>query len=243
MGSQEREEPPPASEGGTDAGRGWLRPGRLIWPALLVIAALGAFLLGRGGAEQDAAKAKHGLLPAGRQAPGFDLRTPAGVRHTLAAARGKVALVEFFATWCEQCKAEAPVLNRLQRGSAPGGVVFLGVNGDSEDAASVTAYRRRQRVEFPLLLDPGGQAGSTADPGTPGRVSARYGAAAYPTIYVIDARGRVAFRGSGRQSEAALRRALKAAAAGRTAGSGSAGGGCTRTETTAGPSGCTPAQP
>ncbi len=94
------------------------------------------------------------LLPLRSTAPGFRLKTPEGTPISLAALRGKVVLLEFFATWCPHCVAEAPHLARLARELRRQPVQFLSINADSEDAASVYAYHRYFGLPFPALLDP-----------------------------------------------------------------------------------------
>ena len=80
-------------------------------------------------------------------------------------------LLEFFATWCPHCQAEAPHLSKLARELKPQGVEFVSVNADSEDAASVFAYHRYFGLPFPSLVDPGQPTGSFTQQGGRGPVS------------------------------------------------------------------------
>ena len=97
-----------------------------------------------------------GLLDVGAQAPDFTLRTPAGTPVRLAALRGKSVLLEFFATWCPHCAAEAPHLRRLARSLPRSRVAFVGVDANGGDAPSVFAYHVYYDLPFPAVLDPGG---------------------------------------------------------------------------------------
>jgi cytochrome c biogenesis protein CcmG/thiol:disulfide interchange protein DsbE len=152
------------------------------------------------------------LLPTGTAAPGFTLRTPQGESVSLAEARGKAVLLEFFATWCPHCNAEAPHLRSIAESLDKARFAFVSVNADSEDAASVFAYHRYFGLPFPALLDPGTPAGSFHQPGGPGPVTLNYKVQAYPTFYVIDPKGRVFWATDGEQPDALIRAKLQAAA-------------------------------
>jgi peroxiredoxin len=152
------------------------------------------------------------LLPVGSKARDFDLKTPQGTSVRLSDFRGKAVLLEFFATWCPHCNAEAPHLAEIARQLGTSKYAFVSINGDSEDAASVYAYHRYWRLPFPALLDPGKQAGSFRSPGSAGPVSTAYRLNAFPTFYVIDPRGVIAWRNDGEQPDAVLRFELRRAA-------------------------------
>jgi peroxiredoxin len=154
------------------------------------------------------------LLPVGRRAPGFTLRTPQGQAVSLADQRGKAVLLEFFTTWCPHCNAEAPHLRRLGTSLGTRRYAFLTVNADSEGAPSVFAFHRYYGLPYPALLDPGGAPGSFDGQGGSGRVTSEYGVEAYPTFYVLSPTGRVVWRGDGEQPDALLRAELVRAAGG-----------------------------
>ena len=87
----------------------------------------------------------------------------------LAAQRGKTVLLEFFATWCPHCAAEAPHLKSIAATLRRGHYAFLSVNADGEDPASVLAYHIYFDLPFPALLDPSSHPGNLHHPGCPGR--------------------------------------------------------------------------
>ena len=152
------------------------------------------------------------LLPVGSRAPGFTLQAPVGGSVTLSDYRGKAVLLEFFATWCPHCDAQAPHLEKLARSLGRKNVAFLSVNADSENAASVYAYHRYFGLSFPALLDPGSPTGSFHQQGGAGPVTRAYRVRFYPTFYVIDGNGRIVWGSDGEQPDALLREKLLAAA-------------------------------
>jgi peroxiredoxin len=141
------------------------------------------------------------LLPVGAAAPDFTLSTPTGQQVHLAAYRGKVILLEFFATWCPHCQAEAQHLTKFFGSLPQYRFVFLSVNADSEDPVSLYAFDRFFRIPWPTLLDPGSPAGSYRQNGGAGPVTRTYGVALYPTFYIIDPRGRIAWRNDREQPD------------------------------------------
>ncbi|HZO96476.1 MAG TPA: TlpA disulfide reductase family protein [Gaiellaceae bacterium] len=153
-----------------------------------------------------------GLLPVGAPAPGFDLRTPTGARVSLRSLRGRAVLLEFFATWCPHCAAEAPHLKALEARFPRRRAAFVAIDGNGGDAPSVFAFHVWFGLPFPALLDPGGGPPATfPDHGAPGPVTRSYGVGSYPTFYVLDPRGRVAWRSIGEQPDALLERELRRA--------------------------------
>jgi peroxiredoxin len=151
------------------------------------------------------------LLPVGSAAPAFTLRTPTGAPFSLAQLRGKAVLLELFATWCPHCAAEAPHLKAMYTSLPKSRYAFVGINADSEDAASVLAYHIWFGLPFPALLDPGTDPGSFHSAGSPGPVSEKYKIHFFPTFYVIDPQGKIAWSGTGEQPDALLLHELKAA--------------------------------
>jgi peroxiredoxin len=152
-----------------------------------------------------------GLLAVGARAPDFTLRTPSGTRVSLRSLRGKAVLLEFFATWCPHCQAEAPHLRALANSLQPQGARFVSVNADSENAASVFAFHRYFGLPYPALLDPGHPPGSFTSQGGSGPVTSAYHLHAYPTFYVITPSGKVYWASDGEQPDALLRQKVLAA--------------------------------
>ena len=152
------------------------------------------------------------ILPVGVPAPDFTLSTPQGETVRLSDYRGKTVLLEFFASWCPHCQAEAPHLVRLHGNLPTKDYTFLSVNADSEDAGSIHAFERWFRIPWPALLDVGSPTGSFRQAGGAGPVTASYGVGLYPTFFVIDPRGRIAWRNDREQPDALLLQQLQDAA-------------------------------
>jgi len=113
-------------------------------------------------------------------APEFRLMSPAGAVMNLSDLRGKVVLLNFWATWCPPCDSEMPDLNAIYRqyGNEKDFVV-VGVNLQ-EQPEEVTAYARRRSIAFPVLLD------------RDGHVTGRdYRIRTLPASVIIDREGRI----------------------------------------------------
>ena len=92
--------------------------------------------------------------------------------------RGKVVLVNFWATWCRPCVEETPSLNLLQRQIASRGGLVLGVSED-DDQQDYEEFLKTYQVQFPTFRD------------TSKQVPAQYGTSMYPDTYVIARNGKL----------------------------------------------------
>jgi len=114
-----------------------------LWVALIGI---GAAILGFSVARF--------LNPPSVEAPAattdFALRDLAGKTHSLADWRGKVVLLNFWATWCPPCRHEIPIFIALQNRHAGRGLQIVGISIDSPEA--VARYWQEMRINYPLLL-------------------------------------------------------------------------------------------
>ncbi len=131
----------------------------------------------------------------GKASPPLPTAVLQGPKQTLAGLRGEPALVNFWASWCDPCREEAPQLRRLQR-SLHGAGRLVGVDY-TDKRENGRAFVARYGWTFPVLEDPDGVYG------------ARFGFSGLPTTVVLDARGRVVETLRGPQTAADLRRALR----------------------------------
>jgi thiol-disulfide isomerase/thioredoxin len=97
------------------------------------------------------------LAPASGSAPALKLADLEGRRHDLAAYRGKVVLVNFWATWCEPCREEMPSIERLRASLEGRPFAVLAVNL-AEPEARIRKFLDSVPLRFAVLLDRDGQA-------------------------------------------------------------------------------------
>ncbi len=114
------------------------------------------------------------------QAPDFTLHAMKGPNTRLQELRGRVVLVNFWATWCGPCRQEMPHLNRLHEKYKRAGLVLLGINVD-DDPANAASVAAKLGIQFPVLLD------------TDKKVSDQYDLQAMPSTYLIDRDGKVRY--------------------------------------------------
>jgi peroxiredoxin len=95
----------------------------------------------------------------GYKAPDFRLPALDGAEHSLSALRGRVVLLNFWATWCKPCEDEMPAMQRLYGALAGTGFELLAISVDEGDD-DVRAFRDRLALRFPILRDPEKQAAS-----------------------------------------------------------------------------------
>ena len=115
---------------------------------------------------------------AGTKAPAFAFRLDGKPMH-LADLRGKVVVLNFWASWCPPCQEETPALNRLQAKIAPQGGMVLAVSADESEPA-YQKFLAEQSVSFPTWRDP------------EQKVNLQYGTTIFPETYIIDRDGKIA---------------------------------------------------
>lgn len=86
-------------------------------------------------------------------APDFTLTDLDGKSYSLSALRGKVVIVNFWATWCPPCRAEMPSMEQLHRELADEGLVMLAINIEKDGRQTVPKFLTGSPHSFPILID------------------------------------------------------------------------------------------
>lgn len=150
-----------------------------LWIALAVVAVMTLYSV-FGPGESNANGAPKPSLPAGEvagSAPGFTLSDIGGKSVSLSDFRGKVVVLDFWATWCPPCRREIPDFINLQKEYGSRGVQIVGVALD--EPAKVQAFVRQNGMNYPVLL-------GTDD------IALKYGGIqGIPTTFVIDRKGKI----------------------------------------------------
>jgi peroxiredoxin len=121
------------------------------------------------------------LQPANERkaAPAFALQDSSGKTATLENYRGKVVLLDFWATWCTGCKKEIPWFSEFQKAYGPKGLAVVGVSMDEGGWKVLRPFLAEHPVPYRMLL------GDDA-------LAQRYGITNMPDTYLIDQQGRIA---------------------------------------------------
>lgn len=131
----------------------------------------------------------------GRAAPPFRLQTVEGQEVDLAELRGKVVLINFWATWCPPCRAELPDISKLHQKYAGSDAVILTVN--NEGGSIARNYVKDRKLLLEVLNDSKRQ------------ISKLYGIRAIPTVLVVDKKGIVRHHWTGQRPVDLLTKAIE----------------------------------
>jgi peroxiredoxin len=130
----------------------------------------------------------------GTHAADFKLKDLEGNEFTLSAVRGKVVLLDFWATWCGPCRRELPSIEKIYQDYSKSGVIIAGVN--DEDSGKVKSFVKKNEYSFPTLMD------------SSRKVHAAFRVRAIPSVLVIGPDGVITKHFIGGRSEKDLRAAL-----------------------------------
>jgi thiol-disulfide isomerase/thioredoxin len=112
----------------------------------------------------------------------FDAHDMTGRRWTAEGLRGRVVVLDFWATWCAPCWTEIPWLRKIHAGQDPNRVQVIGVTLDVTDRRTLIAWFNRQRVDWPQIWERDGYASPLAE---------RFGVQSLPTTLLVGPDGRV----------------------------------------------------
>lgn len=160
---------------------------RLVFISLLII---GAIILSCGKKDtpgdktEEVKKTREGISER-EIAPDFTLKDLKGMEVNLKEFRGKVVLLNFWATWCSPCRIEIPSMVELYKKYKDRGLEIIGVNLDKLGKSEVEKFSQEHKINFPVLLNPSGD------------VASLYGVVVLPTTVFLDRDGKIKGRISG----------------------------------------------
>jgi peroxiredoxin len=117
------------------------------------------------------------VVRVGDEAPNFRLRDLDGNLTSLSQYRGKVVLLNFWATWCGPCRVEMPAMEQLYRTSSRREFQILAVSTDTQGAAATRPFQQKTGLTFPILHDSDMEIGLI------------YGARSLPMTFMVDRQG------------------------------------------------------
>lgn len=122
----------------------------------------------------------------GEEAPDFTLNDTNGSNVHLSDLRGKVVLIEFWATWCPPCRESIPAMNEIYKRYNEKGLVILGISVDKGQnvVEDLRAFVREYSILYPVLIDSK-------------NVNNLYGVYSIPTTFLIDKEGKVVLKNIG----------------------------------------------
>lgn len=133
----------------------------------------------------------------GSAAPGFTLKDINGRNVSLSDFKGKVIILDFWATWCPPCREEIPDFIALQNEYGKKGLQILGISVDREGLKAVKPFYENMKMNYPVLL-------------TDGKIEAAYGGIrGIPTTFIIDKNGKIVKKYVGFQPKSVFEKDIK----------------------------------
>lgn len=160
-------------------------PSLFHWPRLGLLLALALLLAACSGGQSAMPKV-------GQPAPDLTVTTLNGDTIKISELRGQVVLLNFWATYCDPCRAEMPAMEKIYKEVAGKGGTIIAVD-QKEGGATVSKFVDEFQISFPIALDEKGAAG------------AAYGVQYMPTSFFLDKEGVVRYMKVGQMEEATIR--------------------------------------
>lgn len=147
----------------------------------VIAAAVGAFYYWQSTASAPPLAARSGPFArtsAPKEIPALQFEDAAGHSRTLADFKGKVVLLNLWATWCAPCREEMPALETLAKDLGPLGLTVVAVN-HKEGKSVIETFLREAKLTIPVVMD------------KDGRVAERYQVYALPATFIVNRQGKV----------------------------------------------------
>ncbi len=141
-------------------------------------------------------RAAVGWKPGGASEPAVAFAMLDGSAMPLGSLKGRVVLVNFWATWCPPCRAEMPGIETVYEAKREAGFTVVGVSLDDKAPQDVGAFLRAHGIAYPVAM------------ATPQTVAAFGGVSSLPTSFLIDRQGRIRYTVRGMFAGVALRAAV-----------------------------------
>lgn len=173
----------------------WIKRGVALLVILLSVGA--GFMLSRFfpptkgafGSKPDQTEALYwnvsGAPQVGQEAPDLVFKSYEGKNYKLSDLRGKVVILNFWASWCPPCREEIPSMDAVYKELKNKGLVIVAVSINQGGKKDIDQFKRELPFSFPVALDPEAKAAKT------------YRVTSIPTTFIIDRQGKIADKGVG----------------------------------------------
>lgn len=154
-----------------------LRSRSRIYQGVVVLAIIALFVLAW--TQRD----RFTPVDAGSRAPSFDATSIDGAPFRMADLRGKVIVLNYWATWCAPCRREMPALQRVHEQLGPRGLKLVAISTDDAPTHDVREYAKAMGLTIPIIHDV-----------APHALENLYLVQGLPTTFIIDKKGRIALK-------------------------------------------------
>jgi len=146
----------------------------LVFAALIASGVIGMYL--SGGLDSSPAGGVASVA-VGQPAPDFELADINGNKYALSSLRGKVVLVNFWATWCPPCRTEIPSMDELYKNLGKGNLELLAINVEKDGPDLIEQFSLANPHSFPVIFD------------TEATVQRSYGVFKFPETFIVNKQG------------------------------------------------------